>query len=155
MGIILQVRQYDDIPPAPRRDDLNAMHCIDDMCFKKDRRSLFQMQKDTEDSLIIFAFDDVKKEMVGFITGRPFIRDHEVCFYICYFDVLPKWQHKGIGSKLLEDIEDEATKVGIKEIFLHCSGKVAGFYEKAGYEKFDECAQTHGFFDEHLYAKRF
>jgi len=48
--------------------------------------------------------------------------------------VYPEYQGRGVGKKLVETLEHEAKRMGIKKIFLHARYVVKDFYEKLGYE---------------------
>lgn len=78
-------------------------------------------------SFIVLAYDTEKSKVVGFINA---LSDEVNFAFIPMFEVLPEYQHKGIGSnlfkimlKLLEDITC---------IDLTCDIEMQGFYERFG-----------------------
>lgn len=48
--------------------------------------------------------------------------------------VYPEYQGKGVGKRLVEFLENEVKKMGVKKIFLHSRYAVKDFYEKLGYK---------------------
>lgn len=52
--------------------------------------------------------------------------------------VLPSKLRKGIGRKLLEFLEEEAKKLGIKKLHLQVTPYALPFYEKMGYKLIKE-----------------
>ena len=65
------------------------------------------------------------------IVGTGAIEDTE----LVTFFVLPEYQKKGIGGKLLEEIESFAARRKIKTIRVGSSVTGELFYEKAGYRR--------------------
>lgn len=65
------------------------------------------------------------------IVGTAAIEDAE----LLTFFVLPEYQKKGIGRKLLEKIENFAEHSGIKMIRVDSSVTGQSFYEKSGYRR--------------------
>ena len=55
------------------------------------------------------------------------------------FYVEPEYQHKGVGSRLLETIYKEALRFGMKEIYLFVSDpEIPTWYQKHGWEFIDK-----------------
>lgn len=52
--------------------------------------------------------------------------------------VKPSHHHKGVGRKLLKQLEEEAGRKGLKKTFLYSSVTGENFYEKNGYTKIEE-----------------
>lgn len=60
-------------------------------------------------------------------------------FYLTDLFVEKEYRSKGLGSKLLKSIEEQAVTIGIKHIWLWTSGyKALKFYHRQGYKKFTE-----------------
>jgi GNAT superfamily N-acetyltransferase len=51
------------------------------------------------------------------------------------FFVLPEWQGRGVGTQLLECLEENARRQGIKQLRVDSSLTGAGFYEHQGYRR--------------------
>lgn len=47
--------------------------------------------------------------------------------------VSPKWSRKGVGTALLQHLEDQARVQGYTRVFLNASLNAEGFYERMGY----------------------
>lgn len=70
------------------------------------------------------------EKCVGFINA---ISDGTLTAFIPLLEVLPEYQHKGIGKVLVERMLDD---LKIKySIDLVCDGSIAPFYEKLGFQK--------------------
>ena len=65
------------------------------------------------------------------IVGTAAIEEAE----LLTFFVLPEYQKRGIGRKLLEEIENFAKRGGIKTIHVDSSVTGQNFYENSGYRK--------------------
>jgi N-acetylglutamate synthase-like GNAT family acetyltransferase len=65
-------------------------------------------------------------QIVGFAELEP--NGHIASFY-CAHD----WQGRGVGSALLEAIEQEAVKLGISRLFAEVSLTAKGFFDKKGF----------------------
>ncbi len=83
-----------------------------------------------------------------YVMGEP--GSINAVYVLCPFDetrmeiknlaVATSFQNKGIGRFLLEDASVKAQKMGYQEIIAgapEVSEKLIGFYEKAGFEKYD------------------
>lgn len=70
------------------------------------------------------------RRVVGFITA---ITDGVSCAYIPYLEVLPEWQGKGIGTKLMKRMMAELGS--LYAIDLTCEEEVKGFYKRLGFEE--------------------
>jgi GNAT superfamily N-acetyltransferase len=65
-------------------------------------------------------------EIIGFAELEE--NGHIDCFY-CAHD----WQGKGVGTALLQAIEDEAAKRGLYRLFAEASITAKGFFERHGF----------------------
>lgn len=52
---------------------------------------------------------------------------------IRYMAVAPKWQYRGVASAILEYLESEAQKSGVREIKLNARQHALGFYLRKNY----------------------
>ncbi|WP_400193317.1 GNAT family N-acetyltransferase [Hymenobacter sp. B81] len=50
-----------------------------------------------------------------------------------FMAVAPPWQGHGVGRQLLEFLEAEARRQGLRELVLHARAGAAGFYQRLGY----------------------
>lgn len=76
---------------------------------------------------IVLAIDQEKNKLIGFITA---ISDGVLSSYIPLLEVLPEYQSRGIGKKLVEHILLE-----LKDLYmidLSCDEDLMPFYERFG-----------------------
>lgn len=61
--------------------------------------------------------------------------------------VLSDFRHQGAGTALMNQLEEEARRMGYDHVFLHAQVQALPFYEKQGYvaqgQPFDEVGITH------------
>ncbi|MDJ0631622.1 MAG: GNAT family N-acetyltransferase [Xenococcaceae cyanobacterium MO_188.B29] len=76
---------------------------------------------------IVLAIDEETGKVVGFITA---ITDKIISAYIPLLEVLPDYQGKGIGSKLMHLMLDRLQQFYM--IDLLCDSQLRSFYEKLG-----------------------
>ena len=66
-------------------------------------------------------------------TGRVFYRDEDTAARIGRMAVDLEWRRKGIGGRLLEFLEAEATAQGVSTYILNAQEYVKDFYAAHGY----------------------
>jgi ribosomal protein S18 acetylase RimI-like enzyme len=81
-------------------------------------------------SHVVLARDG--RRVVGFVTG---ISDGVLSAYIPLLEVLPEYQHRGIGRELTRRLL--AQLEGLYMIDLSCDEDVVPFYERLGLERLD------------------
>jgi ribosomal protein S18 acetylase RimI-like enzyme len=85
-------------------------------------------------SIILGSAECSFHEFFGSELGRR--RAHNSILYLTEVAVNPSFRRQGIGSKLLQAIDELATRRGIETLYLHVDVKNVGalrLYEKAGY----------------------
>ena len=82
----------------------------------------------------------VDGEVVAMCLGRiDYYYSNWSQFCVDEFNVLPDFQGKGIGSRLVNFVSNLMKQEKIERIFLITGGKLAAeFYEKNGFEKSDD-----------------
>jgi ribosomal protein S18 acetylase RimI-like enzyme len=88
-----------------------------------DLRTVFENSK-----FKCFVF--VKNELIG--AGRA-LADGLDCSYICDVAILPEYQGKGIGSKIVSNLVEKSR--GHKKIILYSVPGSEGFYKKLGFKR--------------------
>jgi len=75
-----------------------------------------------------------KDQLIGF--GRII---SDLCLHALILDVIiiPEFQRKGIGTKIMDILLDKCLKEEIIDIQLFCAMGIEGFYKKLGFEKRD------------------
>lgn len=76
---------------------------------------------------IFLAFDTDKQKVVGFITA---LTDHIQAVFIPLLEVLPDYQHQGIGGELVKRMLAKFSH--LPAIDLMCSPEVQSFYKRFG-----------------------
>ncbi len=79
---------------------------------------------------IVLAVDDQTKQVVGFITA---ISDGVLSAYIPHLEVLPDYQHQGIGKQLVEAMLYKLS--GLYMVDLVCDPPLQAFYERFGLQR--------------------
>lgn len=117
---------------------LDKLYEIEQKCFAEEAFSRQQISHLLADYNSISLVAKLNSEFAGFAIARvDFVRNHPVG-HIMTIDVMPLQRQKGVGTKLLLEIEIILARKGVKECFLEVrEGNVAaiGLYEKLGYRK--------------------
>jgi GNAT superfamily N-acetyltransferase len=79
---------------------------------------------------IVTVYDDTKLVASGRIVCDGYIQ----CF-ICEMIVIPEYQNKGIGKRIITELLDYCKINGIRWIQLACAKGKKGFYEKFGFQE--------------------
>ncbi len=118
-------------------------HVVDFFCRKNTPEYVLNKSKEMD------LFVAVEK---GKIVGVNGLKKNAVrSFY-----VLPGFMRKGIGRKLIENVEKLARKKGIKKLLVHSSLYAEEFYRKCGFRKLRTLHNRRGKirFDEILMEKK-
>lgn len=59
-------------------------------------------------------------------------------------DVIEKYRHQGLASRLMEAMIEHAREEGRKGLILTCKDRLIGFYEKFGYRNMGISKSVHG-----------
>ncbi|MBK9460721.1 MAG: GNAT family N-acetyltransferase [Sphingobacteriales bacterium] len=78
----------------------------------------------------VVAIDLTNNKVIGFIYA---ITDNYLSAYIPLLEVLPEYQKKGVGTKLLEILMDNLSEFYM--IDLSCDIDMVNFYENKGFKK--------------------
>lgn len=79
---------------------------------------------------VVIARDERTKRVIGFVTA---VSDGVLAAYIPFLEVLPKYQHRGIGTKLIKKML--SLLKGLYMIDLMCDADIQSFYARAGMAK--------------------
>ena len=85
----------------------------------------YQILKNSE--YIILAFDTREEKVVGFVNA---LSDEVRFAFIPMLEVLPEYQNRGIGTKLMEILLSDLEN--ISNIDLTCDPELQNFYERFG-----------------------
>jgi ribosomal protein S18 acetylase RimI-like enzyme len=78
-------------------------------------------------SYFVLAYDTENKRVVGFINA---LSDNLHFAFIPMLEVLPEYQHMGIGSRLVKEMLNLLSHITC--IDLTCEPEMQGFYERFG-----------------------
>ena len=87
---------------------------------------------------LIAAVDD---ETAGFIIGLTHHHNKTKTGHVCTIDVAVKYRRKGIGLKLLSELENVFVRTGVKTCYLEArADNVAAreLYRKQGYKEVEQ-----------------
>ena len=79
---------------------------------------------------IVVAYDNDQKKAIGFVNC---ISDGILSAYIPLLEVLPEYQHRGIGSELIDRLLEKTQHYYMVD--LCCDESLIPFYEKINFQK--------------------
>lgn len=86
-------------------------------------------------AVVCGAFDG--EQLIGFIWAYRYpYREDSNRLYVSVVHIDSSYRGKGIGKKMLREVEDEACRMGVKALWLHAEAENDGarrFYEREGY----------------------
>ena len=88
-----------------------------------------------------------KGNIIGFIIGAIYSERNAANGHVLTIDVSPQHQRKGVGSKLLQELEKILAQRNIKTCRLEVKEnniKALGLYEKAGYQRIGRLKNYYG-----------
>jgi ribosomal-protein-alanine N-acetyltransferase len=116
--------------------DLEVLYRIEQECFNAEafsKRYIASLLRAPESVSLLARHDG---EVVGFVIGLVSVYGTTKIGHIMTIDVLPKHRRRGVGLKLLSEIEEEFKNIGVRVCFLEVrEDNVAAkrLYEKSGY----------------------
>jgi len=117
-------------------NDLETLCRIEKECFTLEAFTKEQIKflLDNSNAIsLIFLVDD---EIAGFIIGLIYHHNRTKTGHVCTIDVAVKYRRKGIGLKLLSELEQVFVRMGVKTCYLEARvDNVAALqlYRKHGY----------------------
>ena len=118
--------------------NLDVLHEIEKKCFQDGQMNKQQIAYWINASNGVCLVSRVKHEIAGFIIGRIHIEKESISSHILTVDVLPRYHCKGIGLKLLEEIEEIFRNKGVKKCQLEVQEDnipALKLYKKVGYKE--------------------
>lgn len=126
---------------------LDRLYEIERECFKEEAFSRRQIASLLEDYNSIGLVAVENEKIVGFIIGMICVKRSASDGHILTIDVLPQHQRKGIGMKLLQEIEKIFIEKNVKTCHLEAredNVEALRLYEKAGYKKIGKLRNYYG-----------
>ena len=110
--------------------DLEAAMTIRWPVFVEEQGVPADEEQDSSDLTSVHALAEIDGRVVG--TGRLVLEgDH--AGHIGRIAVLPDYRHRGIATRIIATLEQQASAYGFSEITLHAQTYVRELYRKCGY----------------------
>ena len=123
------------IEPASLKD-LHVLDTIEKECFKSEAYTREQLAYLLKSPSAVSLVAKESNETVGFIVGMTENYGKTTAGHIVTIDVLPKHRREGVGLKLLDELEKEFVRQGVKTIYLEVridNQAARRLYAKKGY----------------------
>jgi [ribosomal protein S18]-alanine N-acetyltransferase len=122
-----------------RATDLEAMFQLDEACFAEEFRFDRESMRDfAEEQNAIVRIGERGGEIVGFVIVHVERLATGWRAYVVTLDVAPDCRQRGLGRRLMREVEASAMVAGVRWMQLHVFTGNAGairFYEGMGYER--------------------
>lgn len=119
-------------------EDLDRLYEIEKACFAKEAFTKHQLARLLDDPDSVALISQVEGETVGFIIGKVRATNKQASGHILTIDVLPEHRHKGIGRRLLQEMEAEFKDKCVKTCCLEVredNVPALNLYKRSGYNK--------------------
>ena len=121
------------------KGDVEAMFLLDIACFDTpyqfDREMMQEVAEAANAIVVVIEEGDA---LLGFVIAHMQGRGSSRYAYIVTIDVAPSARHQGIGAKLLQQAEAQASAAGLHSIGLHAAvdnATAIAFYQHQGYQQ--------------------
>jgi ribosomal-protein-alanine acetyltransferase len=127
--------------------DLDLLYEIETECFRREaftKKQIAQLLMDYNSISLLARYDG---KAAGFIIGRISIDEEALAGHILTLDVLPAQRRRGIGRKLLQELESIFAEKNVRESYLEArADNVAALrlYERMGYDKIGKLKNYYG-----------
>lgn len=128
-------------------EHLDRLCEIEMKCFETEAFTKQQIAYLLTDSDSVIFVSKVKGRIVGFIIGKTYMDKKPATGQILTIDVSPKHRRKGIGQRLLQEIEKTFKDKGVKTCCLEVRENnfvALSLYEKLGYRKIGRVENYYG-----------
>jgi ribosomal-protein-alanine N-acetyltransferase len=128
-------------------EHLEKLYEIEVKCFEREAFTKQQIAYLLTDSNSVSLISKVKDEIVGFVIGQTYIDKKSATGHILTIDVSPKHRQRGIGLRLLQEIEKILKNKGVEICFLEAREDniiAVNFYQKFGYKKVGRLKNYYG-----------
>ena len=128
-------------------EHLDRLCEIEMKCFETEAFTKQQIAYLITDSNSVILVSRVKGEIVGFIIGKIYMDKKTSAGQILTIDVSPKHRRKGIGQRLLQEIEKTFKDKGVKICYLEVRENnfvALSLYQKLGYKKVGRLENYYG-----------
>ena len=128
-------------------EHLDRLTEIEIECFETEAFTKQQILHLLTDSNSVSLVLRVKGEIVGFVIGKTYMNRRPATGHILTIDVSPEHRRKGIGQKLLQEIENIFKDKRIEVCFLEVRENNVGalsLYRKFGYKRVGKLSNYYG-----------
>jgi len=128
-------------------EHLDRLYEIEMKCFEREAFTKQQIAYLLTDSNFISLVSKVKGEIVGFVIGKTYKNKKSATGHILTIDVSSEQRRKGIGLRLLQEIEKTFKDRGVKICFLEArENNIAALnlYQKFGYKSVGRLKNYYG-----------
>ena len=128
-------------------EHLDRLYEIEMKCFEREAFKKQQIAYMLTDSSSVSLVSRVKGQIVGFVIGKTCMDKKSATGRILTIDVSPDHRRKGIGQRLLQEIEKTFKDKGVKICFLEArEDNIAALnlYQKFGYKKVGRLKNYYG-----------
>lgn len=118
-------------------EHLDRLCEIEMKCFETEAFTKQQIAYLLTDSNSVILVSKVKDEIMGFVIGKTYMDKKPATGRILTIDVSPKHRRKGIGQRLLQEIEKTFKDKGVKSCCLEVRENnfvALSLYQKFGYK---------------------
>ena len=132
--------------------DVDSIHSIEEQVFTHDIYSKGMIESNIQNPTYTTLVVDIDDVVVGFITVSTVLDESE----LLKIAVSKSKQTRGVGSLLLESVEDMLRCSGTASMFLEVRAdntSAIPFYEKHGYQKISIREKYYGDTDAYIYRK--
>jgi len=126
---------------------LGKLYEIEIECFQKEAFTKQQIAYLLTDRNSMSLIAKSNGEIAGFVIGKIYRDNKSSTGHILTIDVSPKYRRKGIGLKLLQELERILKKRGVKACFLEArEDNIAALslYRKHGYKEAEKLKNYYG-----------
>jgi [ribosomal protein S18]-alanine N-acetyltransferase len=133
--------------------DLDRLYEIETECFRREAFTRTQIAQLLSGYNSIALIARVEGQIIGFVIGEIYVDRRVLQGHICTIEILPNFRRRGIGEKLLQEIEELFKQKGVKASALEVredNVPAIELYRKLGYEKIGRLrnyyGETHGLY---------
>lgn len=126
---------------------LDRLYEIERECFEKEAFTKKQMIQLLTEYYSISLIAKENDKIEGFIIGTLYFERSAMIGHVLTIDVSPTQRRKGIGAKMLQEIERIFKERGAKTCYLEVredNAAALGLYEKLGYRKVGKLENYYG-----------
>jgi ribosomal-protein-alanine N-acetyltransferase len=132
-----------------RATDLEAMFQLDEACFAEEFRFDWGSMREfaEEQNAIVRIAEKVGGQIVGFVIVHVERVATGWRAYVVTLDVAPDYRQRGLGRRLIREVEASAMAAGVRWMQLHVfteNGGAIRFYERMGYEQISRQKDFYG-----------